>query len=84
METLESIATIIIFGLIVTINIGIIFLITYIITSFAYSTIRNKIQKDTARGIITDYNKLLLNINNKISNIEKDIKELKENNKKEE
>lgn len=59
------------------ISIGIIILFCIIIFNIINSIEEKKRKK-------TDYEKIILTMNNKISNIEKDIKELKENNKKEE
>lgn len=50
---------------------------------YIYKNFKEYIKSDIKNGEITDYNKLLLNINNKISNIEKEIKELKDKQKEE-
>lgn len=50
---------------------------------YIYINFKEYIKSDIKNGEITDYNKLLLNINNKISNIEKEIKELKDKQKEE-
>lgn len=53
------------------------FLIIYLMVFFTYKIVKMEIKRDIKNGNMTDYNKLLLNMNNKINNIEKEIKEMK-------